>query len=158
MISARRLGAAAILFGAIVSTSCGTSAPQVLTVEEVVPRIDELNGQTVSAAGYLAQCGGYECVLYRTQEDADDWGRGIADARAGKPLALPDYPTLGIGTGTNFDFDAKAAPFTNSYVVITGTITNECRFEGKPGCTDRGPDLRPTAIRAGSEPAEPAKR
>lgn len=158
MIRARGFGATAILVGAIVSTSCRPAAPQVLTVEEVVPRIDELNGQTVSAAGYLAECGGYDCILHRTKEDADEWHRAIADARAGKPLALPDYPMLGIGTGTNFDFDAKAAPFANSYVVITGTMTNECRFEGKPACTDRGPDLKPTAIRARSEPAEPVKR
>jgi hypothetical protein len=149
MIGAWRAGAAAIFLGAVSITSCRPSGPQVLTVEEIVPRIDELNAQTVSAAGYLAECGGYDCILHRTKQDADEWNRAISDARAGKPLALPDYPMLGIGSGTNFDFDAKAAPFTNSYVVITGTITNECRFQGKPACTDRGPDLKPTAIRAG---------
>lgn len=158
MTRASRVRAAAILLGAIISTSCRPPAPQVLTVEEVVPRIDQLNGQTVSVAGYLSECGGYDCTLHRSKEDADEWNRAIAAVYATqRPLPLPEFPALGIGSGTNFDFDAKAVPFTNSYVVITGTITNECRFEGKPSCTDRGPDLKPTAIRAGSAPAQPAK-
>ena len=38
-------------------------------------------------------------------------------------------------------------------VVITGTITNMCRYEGKPACSDSGTDLNPTAIWAGSPPA-----
>ena len=146
--------AAVILFGAVLSTSCGSPAPQsVLTVEEVIPRIDQLNGQTASVAGYLAKCGGYDCILHRTKADADDWSQAMTALRAGKRVPIPDVPIVGVGSGSNFDFDAKAAPFTNSYVVITGTITNECRFEGKPACTDRGPDLKPTAIRAGRSPS-----
>ena len=139
----------------IISTACGSKqSHRVLTVEEVVPRIDELNGQTASVVGYLSKCRGYDCILYRTKADADEFDRFIGAVHANwRPPPLPDVPTLGVGTGTNFDFDAEAAPFTNSYVVITGTITNECRFEGKPACTDRGPDLRPTAIRTGSPPA-----
>jgi hypothetical protein len=140
-----------VLLLAIISTSCGSSgSEEVLTVEQAVPRIEELNGQTVSVAGYLASCGGYDCTLFRNKDDADEWDRYMAHAQANErpSLPFPDHPILGIGSGTNFDFDAKAAPFTNSYVVITGTMTNECRFEGKPACTDRGPDLKPTAIRA----------
>jgi len=136
-------------------TSCGSAEPEkILTVEQVVPRIDELNGQTVSVAGYLSNCGGYDCPLFRNKGDADEWHRFMVAARAGahpRP-AVPDQPMLGIGSGTDFDFDAQAAPFTNSYVVITGTITNICRFEGRPACTDRDTDLRPAAIRAGSSP------
>jgi hypothetical protein len=129
-----------------------------MTVEQVVPRIDELNGQTVSVAGYLANCGGYDCPLFRNKDDADEWARFMVEARssAHPNLSLANHPILGIGTGTNFDFDAKAAPFTHSNVVITGTITNICRFEGRPACTDRSPDLLPAAIRApGSWPAPP---
>ena len=153
MAKPRFAGSAVILLLAVISASCGSPPERVLTVEEVVPRIDELNGQTASVAGYLAECGGYDCTLYRTKADADDWDRAIAAAGAGQRPPIPEVPIVGIGSGTNFDFDAQAAPFTNSYVVITGTITNECRFEGKPACTDRGPDLKPTAIRAGSPPA-----
>lgn len=122
-------------------------------MEEVVPRIEALDGQTVSVAGYLSQCAGYDCILHRTKADSDEWDRVIIALRAHRRVPIPDVPSLGIGSGTNADFDARAAPFTNSYVVITGTITNMCRFEGKPACTDRSTDLNPTSIRAGSPPA-----
>jgi hypothetical protein len=151
-MSSRSRSAAALLL-AVISTSCGSREPQgVLTVEEVVSRIDELNGQTISVAGYLSECGGYDCILYRTKADSDEVDRFMAAAPADMRVPFPDVPMLGIGTGTNFDFDAKAAPFTNSYVVITGTISNVCRVEGKVTCMDRVPDLDPTAIRAGSPP------
>jgi hypothetical protein len=122
-------------------------------VEEVVPRIEELNGQTVSVAGYLSECAGYDCILHRTKADSDAWDRVMIALRTNRRVPIPDVPQLGIGSDMNSDFDAQAAPFTHSYVVITGTITNMCRFEGKPACTDRTTDLRPTSIRAGSAPA-----
>jgi hypothetical protein len=118
---------------ALVSTSCDSPVSErVLTVEEVIPRIDELDGQAVSVAGYLSECAGYNCILYRTKADSDEMARFMATVHANPPLPFPDDPMLGIGSGTNFDFDAKAAPFTNSYVVISGRITNDCRFKGKP--------------------------
>ena len=148
-----RVRAASIPLLAIVAASCGFAASEkALTVEEVVPRIEELNGQTVSVAGYLAKCGGYSCTLYRTKADSDAWDQVMIAVRANRRVSAPDVPTLGIGMGTKRDFDGKAAPFTNSYVVITGTITNECRFEGERACSDRGPDLKPTDIRAGRWP------
>jgi hypothetical protein len=153
MTTAPRLPPTAIQLFAIAVASCGPAAPQeVLTVDEVVPRIDALNGRTVSVAGYLPHCGGYTCILYRTREEAEEVDRGIAALRAGEPLNIPDFPALSIGIGPNWDFDAKAGPFEARYVVITGTITNECRFQGKPACMDRGPDLKPTSIRAGTPP------
>ena len=143
---------------ATISASCGSNESQrVLTVDELLPRIDQLNGETVRVAGYLSECRGYNCILYRTKADADQMDRFMAAVRPNRTPHLPpfpDVPMLGIGSRTNFDFDAKAAPFTNSHVVITGTVTNECRFEGKPDCTDRGPDLKPTAIRAANSPAD----
>jgi hypothetical protein len=124
-------------------------------VEQVIPRIEELNGQTVSVAGYLSYCDTYHCPLFRNKEDADEWGRFIevAQATGRRPPSVPDDPMLGIGSGTNMDFDAKAAPFWNSYVVITGTITDERRVDGEPVCSDRAPDLEPRDIRAGRAPA-----
>lgn len=139
------------LFFATISASCGSLKPQtVMTVEEVIPRIDELNGRSVSVAGYLSKCAGYDCILYRTKADSDAMDRFMAAVHAPQRLPFPDAPMLGIGSGTNFDFDAKAASFTNDYVVITGSITNECRFKGKRACLDRGPDIKPTTIRAAS--------
>ena len=143
------------VFFAACGISCGSKEAQtVLTVEELIPRIHQLNGRTVSVAGYLSRCGGYDCTLYRSKADADQVDRSMIPLPGGDLPPFVDVAMLGIGTGTNFDFDAKAAPFTNSNVVITGTVTNECRFDGKPGCTDRGPDLEPFAIRAASVPAE----
>ena len=154
MTGSSRVRSGATLLFAAVGTSCGPPATrEVLTVEQLDPRIDELNGRTVSVAGYLPRCGGYTCVLYRTKEDADATDRAIAAVHANQPSEWPEVPSIGIGMGTDFDFDPKAAPFTPGYVVITGTITNECRFEGKPACTDRGTDLKPSAIRAGTPPA-----
>ena len=143
-----------ILLLAMAGASCGPAAPQrVFTVEEIVPRIDALNGRTVSVAGYLPECMGYDCTLFRTKADSDAWDRVVIALRAHRRVPIPDVPELGIGSGANDRFDAQAAPFNNSYVVITGVITNQCRFEGKRACTDRSVDLEPTAIRAGSPPA-----
>lgn len=154
MTKRSRVRSAAILLAAIIGTSCGPAAPRkILTVEEVVARIDELDGRTVSVAGYLPECGGNNCILYRSKADSHQWDRVKVALSANRRVAIPDVPALGIGSGTNFEFDAKAAPFTHGYVVITGTITNECRFEGKPACTDRGPDLEPETIAAGGPPA-----
>lgn len=147
--------AAIILLWAMTGASCAPSESQkVLTVAEVEPRIDALDGQTLSVAGYLSDCAGNSCILYQTKKDADEWDRVMAAVHMNqRVMKIPETPSIGIGNGSNRDFDAKAAPFTHSYVVITGTVTNECRIDGKPACTDRGPDLKPTAIRAGSAPA-----
>jgi hypothetical protein len=51
-----------------------------------------------------------------------------------------------IGVGGNKTFDQKAAPFQQSYVVISGTIaTDSC--DGRGG-TDRSPGINPIDIRA----------
>jgi len=145
---------AAFILSLTLSVSCGSPTPQtVLTVEELVPHIDELDGRLVTVTGYLPECLGYTCTLYRTKHDFDVRMRALAALEMDRSSKLPDFPTLGIGSGENVDFDAKAAAFTNSYVVITGTITNDCRFEGKPACTDRSTDLEPKTIRAGNPPA-----
>jgi hypothetical protein len=134
-----------------------SSAP-LLTVAELEPRIDELNGDSVRVAGYLGPCAGYDCVLYRTKEDSEMWDRTMAAVHRNKKVPIPDLPSLGIGSGEDFEFDAKAAPFVRSYVVITGTVTNECRFKGRPSCTDRGPDLKPIHISSWKGAIPPASQ
>jgi len=143
----------ALILGLVfpLSSSCDaagldSSAP-LFTVDELEPRIDELNGKKVRVAGYLGPCAGYDCILYRTKEDSEEWDRVMAAVRQNRKVRIPELPSLGIGAGgENFEFDAKAAPFVRSYLVIAGTVTNECRFEGRPACTDRGPDLNPIRI------------
>lgn len=135
MTNVRHLRSLAILLLATMCSSCGSASEKVWTVEEIVPRIDELDGRTVSVAGYLSKCGGYDCTLYRNEEDVEAWRRIMDAIHAKQRVSMPDPPALTIGSGANFDFDAKAARFANRYVVITGTMTNKCRFEGKPACS-----------------------
>jgi hypothetical protein len=142
--------------------ACGAPAgePPLLTVKELVPRIDQLNGRTVRVAGYLAECEGYGCDLYSHEQDLAVWNQVYAKVRERKRFDWPDLPVLGIGSGDDFEFDAAAAPFTNSYVVITGRVNNRCRINGKRGCTDRSPDLDPINIVAwrGPVPAPQSPR
>jgi hypothetical protein len=143
------------------AAACGVIAaePPLFTVAELVQRIDELNGKKVRVVGYLAGCQGYSCDLYPSKQDVAVWHRAYAELRSDGPSKgppkLPDLPVLGIGTGKAVDgqgagdafaFDKMAEPFTNSYVLITGKVTNRCRDKGERGCTDRSPDLEPTGI------------
>ena len=152
------------------ASSCDaiTAEPPLFTVAELVPRIDELNGKTVRVAGYLGECQVYSCDLYPSKQDMAVWDRVYAELRAGRPskrpYKLPDRPVLGIGTGDAIDdnkagdtfaFDKMAAPFTDSYVLITGKVTNQCRYKGERGCTDRSPDLDPTEIAPWTGPVPP---
>ena len=155
-----RYGRALIFCSALsLGASCDaadSSAP-LFTVAELEPRIDELNGDRVRVAGYLGPCGGYTCILYRSKADSEAWDRAMVAVHQKKKVDLPELPALGIGAGgENFEFDAKAEPFVRSYVVITGTVTNVCRFEGRPSCTDRGPDLEPIHISSWKGAVPPA--
>ena len=143
----------AVLLLAVTGISCRPSASQILTVDEVDRRADQLNGQKVSVAGYLAECGGYECDLFRDKAGADEWHRwGAILRQTTNPPPSPSSPWLAIGEGINFD--AKAAPFRNSYVVISGTVRNVCRYKGQHACLDRGNDIDPTDIRRGNLPTD----
>lgn len=141
---------------AVAMLSCrsepAASAGEPMAITEVIARIDALNGQTVRVAGYLGVCRGYDCLLFRSESEKALWERQMsemmASARAGRAqgtaIAMP--PILGIGSGENFEFDRTAAPYTNNYVVITGRVSNRCRHNGQPACTDRTTDLEPTGI------------
>jgi len=135
------------------STSCDAAAPdapaRVMTITEVIENIDALDGQRVEVAGYLTACMGYDCRLFRNQSDKDQWDRHIEQIIRDRSSTIGAPPVLGIGSGENVDFDTKAAAFANSYVVVTGTVTNRCRYRGMPACTDRSTDLEPDAVRRG---------
>lgn len=124
-------------------------------IPQVIANIDALDGHTVTVAGYLGECMGYECSLYIDRQDYDETRRWLADLRARNRLPqFPQPPSLGIGSDNNFD--RKAAGFINSYVLITGEVMNDCRWKGERGCTDRSPDIKPTAIASWRGPVEPA--
>lgn len=138
---------------AVTSISCAPTSPEaparVMTVTEVIENIDALDGQRVDVAGYLTACGGYECRLFRNLNDKDQWDRHIEQITRDRSSTIGTPPLLGIGSGENFDFDTAAAALANSYVIITGTVTNRCRHRGMPACTDRSTDLQPEAVRRG---------
>ncbi|MEO5938504.1 MAG: hypothetical protein ABIQ43_05785 [Sphingomonas sp.] len=115
-----------------------------MTVPQVIAQIDGLNGKTVSVRGYLGQCSGYTCGLFVDRVGHDAWYRYMdAISRRERP-PIDNTPRLGIGAGKVFD--AKAASLQNSFVIITGKVTNMCRDNGRPACTDRTTDLEPTDI------------
>jgi hypothetical protein len=149
-----RAGLASMLVGAL-ALSCSpepADASRPMTIRDVIANIDALNGQPVRVAGYIGECRGYECQLFENEAGKVQWDRYIADIRAdaaaGRQLSpgVAEPPTLGIGAGENRTFDRAAEPYANSYVVITGRVSNRCRFNGQPDCTGRGTDLEPTHI------------
>jgi hypothetical protein len=131
----------------IAAAACHAETPKTFGVHETIQNIHSLNGRTVRVAGYLGECGGYDCPLFQNKDEWQQAYRYITSARADGKVEpgsnLPDF--LGVGGFPNFD--AKAQPFTNNYVVITGKVSDVCRDEQlRWGCTDRGPELEPMAI------------
>lgn len=144
---------ASIALAAAAAPACGSTYYEPMTITDVIANIDRLNGRTVRVTGYLGVCRGYDCLLFRNTAEKARWDRWIDQLmrmpESGPRRRLPPFdepPTLGIGAGERMDFDAKAEPFQESYVVITGRVTNGCRYRGRPACTDRTTDLIPTAI------------
>lgn len=153
-MSARAI--ALLLLGAS-SASCGSAPGEPMVITDVIANIDALNGQTIRVVGYLGECGGFECPLFRNPAEkaqVDEDRRismaalraAVRERRGLAPPEFDDLPWLGIGSGEHGEFDRQAAPYTNGYVVITGRVTNMCRIDGQPGCTDRNTDLQPTHI------------
>jgi hypothetical protein len=146
----------ALLTGACVACS-GPKAAQygrVMSIQKVIDHINELNGRSVRVEGYLGTCAGYDCLLFASDNDRARWERVVSAMVHRKKPTEAEPPMLGIGSGEHFDFDAKAAPFNNSYVIISGTVTNGCRYHGLPGCTDRTTDLKPISIERWSPSAK----
>lgn len=111
-------------------SGCGAPEPPLRTVRQIIAQCDTFLGKTVRAAGYLGECGGYDCQLF-------------ANSRGWDASGPADYP---IGIGFAESFDRKAAPFQHSYVVITGRVAKDsCTGAGG---TDRSFGIAPTDIRA----------
>lgn len=160
-----KLRPAALILLAASAGACGSqAAADPMTITEVISNIDRLNGQTVRVAGYLMECAGYECRLYRNRADKEQGERYfrelIADANAGRPLSptVAEPASVGIGVGDNWEFDVAAAPYRNTYVIITGRVTNRCRHNGEPACSDRSTDLELLSITRWSPPGADAEK
>jgi len=133
------------LFALILLVGCSSKPPidtkRTLSVGTVMQNLDELNGKIVKVAGFLPDCGGYDCSLFANEQQARAFWR-IANNPHGKEK-LPEFVEIGSVRG----FDAKAGPLAGRYVIVSGQVTNEC----KQGCTDRGPNLIPTDIELWSQ-------
>ena len=155
---------------ALLGTSC---QPRQLTVDEAVRDIHALNGKTITVAGYLDECSGYDCVLFTDAVHAQrtkDWFRrlDLAGQRQEEftDKSDPFAKAMGIGSGELVcpssdksrcygKFDDQAASFRHNYVLITGKVTDHCRDgQGRPGCSDRSTDLEPISIRKWHRPEE----
>ena len=163
----------------LTTVSCSRAADEererVISVPEVVANIDKFNDQTMTVSGYLGECFGYDCVLYvdeASHKEAELWRkRSLPALRRGERLVEyldADSRTLGVGSGEWVcpdgpeqpcfsPFDREAEDYWNSYVLITGKVTNRCRYQGKMACTDRTTDLEPTGIEAWRKPAGAAE-
>jgi hypothetical protein len=148
-----------ILSLALAIMACDNApAQRVITVDEFITRIDQLNGQTVRVIGYLGECQGNSCHLYRQKAESADVDRAMSAMRAAlaegatdvSGFPVPGHPAASIGTGSQFSFfDLRASFHSGSYVVITGRASNQCRSEGR-ACFDRAGDLEPDSIRSAS--------
>lgn len=134
-----------------------------MAIPDVIANIDALNGRTVQVAGYLGECAIYQCQLFRNASEhgqAERYYRELMTAaREGRRPAVTtlDVPWLGVGAlSEDRGFDRMAAPFQNGYVVITGRVTNRCRYNGLPACTDNSTDLEPTEFARRSPPQSAA--
>lgn len=123
---------------AAATAACDRAPDRVFSVDEVIANIDSLNGKTVRVGGFLPDCDGYNCLLYRNRSAAARGGEGEAEF---------------LGIGDDDDFDNKARPFVGDYVLITGKVDNQCRDKGQWSCLDRGPEVHPTSIKAWRRPA-----
>lgn len=162
MENASILRSVAGLFLALSTMACeGQSSKQPFTVDEFISEIDQLNGQKVVVTGYLGECEGLSCRLYRNKKESEEVDRAMSDIRAAitkgvrnvSGFPFPNHPAVSIGTGSQFSFfDFRAYFYTRSYVVITGQANSQCRLEGKFFCFDRAGELEPISIRSASHP------
>ena len=150
-VALKLLGLALIF---LLTTACANRQP--LGVHETIKNIHSLDGQVVKVAGFLGECGGYDCGLFETKQDYERLSQIMRDARSGGRPDLDQMPDwLGIGSGKlvcpspsarsgcYYDVDTKLAPFTNNYVVITARISDLCRDQQlRMGCSDRAPELQ----------------
>jgi len=136
---------------ALPATGCTAAAPLV-TVEKLLAQCDAFKGKPVQVAGYLGECAGYECHL---AVDEARWAAFVSAFNA--THAHQSHAKLAeawsrvraislVGVGGDQAFDRKAAPFVQSYVVISGTIAKDS-CDGQGG-TDRSYGINPTDIRA----------
>ncbi|MXO94834.1 hypothetical protein GRI34_00190 [Erythrobacter aquimaris] len=138
---------------ALMLGGCAFSAPaDAYTVAEVLEDISsedsKLDGKVIEIIGWLGQCGGNNCAIFSSLEDA----RKVAAYDE-----LPDEEWMpafdrGLGIGGNDAFDDRARLMQFSEVVIRGEINATWKVPPDEsgtsfGCFDRCDDIRPHSIK-----------
>ncbi|MEP5878872.1 MAG: hypothetical protein ABJ233_08520 [Erythrobacter sp.] len=105
-----------------------------------------LDGKVVAIHGWLGECGGLNCAIYPSLEDA----RLVA----GGPDTDEWYAAMdrGLAIGGEIEFDLIAGPMQFSEVVVYGEVNDSWRKPPdengtKYGCLDRCDDIKPRSIR-----------
>ena len=135
----------------VVTSACGllpADKSQVRTVQEVLDNMNRWNGSVIRVRGYMPSCGGYECNLFQTKREHEQFWR-VLEGRD-RNAELPDFLSIAYDP----DFDRKAGKVAGQYVIVTGKISADCRtLTGKPKCLDRASDIRPMDIEPVTQPA-----
>jgi len=97
----------------------------VLTVDQVVARHGELNGQVVEVQGLLPKCAGYDCALWTKSEPGEPYWNGRR-----------------LGIAYSAHFDRFAASFVGRLVLLTARLDDRC-LRGDIVCLDRSNTLWP---------------
>jgi hypothetical protein len=138
-----------------------TRAP-VVTVAEVLAHCDAYKGKIVRVAGYLSDCGGYDCHIFRdlthARAFAAEWeemrriGRerdaeGNPDRDAQRQVWDRLHRIWPMSVGFNPMVEPRLTAHGERYVVITGRMDgSSCIGEG----TDRAEGIAPTDVRVWS--------
>lgn len=139
-----------LLAGVALLSGCAFSAPSdAMSVEEVIADIEALDGHDVAIRGWLGQCGGNDCGLYESLEDARTVERGDYDSDEWR--AAMDR---GLSIGASDSFDAMASMMQFKEVIIRGEVDAMCMTGHDPDnpdfgwmCLDRAGDIEPEPIR-----------
>jgi hypothetical protein len=112
---------------------------------EARAKISKWHGEDVLLEGWLGECKGYNCHIFDTLSEAKIVANGSSKS-PGLRKAMDN--SLSIGTALNFD--DVAAPMQFQKVQLFGRLSDRCRglFVG---CTDRVPDIQPSAIGLASQ-------
>ncbi len=112
-----------------------------LSVKEVNEKIQSLDGKSVAVIGWLGECGGNDCGLYESLDDAKLVAEGAHQSEEWQAVM---ERRLSIGLDEGFDFMAQF--FDYEQVIIFGQVNADCSREGM-SCFDRVGDVQPSSIK-----------
>ncbi len=143
-----------------------TPAP-VVKVAEVLAHCDSYKGKIVRVAGYLGDCGGYDCMLFADKAHVNAFAAARAEQRRiHRQLMLEDRADADgklkaawdriekiwpIGIGFIAMVEPRLTAHAGRYVILTGRMEQDT-CTGLGG-TDRAPGIRPTDVRVWTKAA-----